>query len=290
MRAFVLALAVVLMAAPSAATPPPAVTGDVHSVTVVKGESLRTIGSRYGVDPATIASDNSLRASAPLRNGVVLRLDNRHIVPEALVPGTIVINVPQRLLFFAGADEFRALPIAVGRPSWRTPLKPFTIATKEIDPSWEVPPSILEEARRAGKSQPPVVPPGPDNPLGKHWLGLSIGGVGIHGTNAPSSVYQSTTHGCIRLHPDDIAWLFGEVEVGTPGQFIYEPVLLAARGGEVFLEVHRDVYRLGPPDALEYVRERAAALGVSDLVDWLRAADVVAAHDGVARVVTRAGR
>src|SRR5207244_4257585 len=48
------------------------------------------------------------------------------------------------------------------------------------------------------------VPPSPANPLGKYWLGLSIPGVGIHGTNAPSSIYNLQTHGCIRLHPDDI--------------------------------------------------------------------------------------
>ena len=60
------------------------------------------------------------------------------------------------------------------------------------------------------------MPPGPDNPLGKHWLGLSIHGYGIHGTIAPSSIYQFRTHGCIRLHPDDIAELFLTCRVVLP--------------------------------------------------------------------------
>ena len=69
---------------------------------------------------------------------------------------------------------------------------------------WIVPESIQEEMRREGKDVLTRVPPGPDNPLGRHWIGLSIGGIGIHGTIAPSSVYHFRSHGCIRLHPDDV--------------------------------------------------------------------------------------
>jgi L,D-transpeptidase ErfK/SrfK len=156
-----------------------------------------------------------------------------------------------------------------------------------MNPTWDVPASIRAEARRAGRSLPLKVPPGPNNPLGAYWLGLSSGGVGIHGTNAPTSVYQVTTHGCIRLHPADIAALFSHVQVGTEGLSVYQPVLVGVDGDHVFVEVHRDAYRRGPQDPLEFVRARTRELGVFERVDWDLAAAVIRQRDGVARAVTR---
>ena len=141
-----------------------------------------------------------------------------------------------------------AIPVAVGRPQWATPRGSFTIVLREENPTWDVPRSILDEARRRGRSHPARVPPGPDNPLGAFWLGLSQGSIGLHGTNAPSSIYSFASHGCVRLHPDDIAWLFPRVAVGDRVELIYEPVLLAAVGAQVFLEVHRDAYQLAATD------------------------------------------
>ena len=109
--------------------------------------------------------------------------------------------------------------------------------------------------------------------------------MGIHGTNAPSSIYQAATHGCIRLHPDDIEWLFARVLVGTVVRTIYEPVLLSVWEDDVFLEVHPDVYRRGS-GALETARVLAAEAGVTERVDWRSAAMVIAARHGVARAVT----
>ena len=106
---------------------------------------------------------------------------------------SIVITLPQRLLFHYVDGGLRAhYPIAVGLSDWQTPLGPFTIIEKEEDPTWDVPESIQEEMRLEGKRVLTKVPPGPDNPLGRHWLRLSFSGVGLHGTNVPSSVYRGT--------------------------------------------------------------------------------------------------
>jgi L,D-transpeptidase ErfK/SrfK len=144
----------------------------------------------------------------------------------------------------------------------------------------------MEEARRAGVVLPRAVPPGPLNPLGDYWLGLSVGGVGIHGTNAPSSIYQTVTHGCIRMHPDDIAALFPDVQVNARGTLLYEPVLLTQVGREVLLEVHPDVYRLGPTDVERFVRTRAVTAAVTVEIDWSRVAAVVAERAGIPRVIS----
>jgi L,D-transpeptidase ErfK/SrfK len=144
--------------------------------------------------------------------------------------------------------------------------------------------------RREGKAVLEEVPPGPDNPLGTHWLGLSLRGFGIHGTIAPSSVYQFRSHGCIRLHPDDIAELFGHTEVGDTGLLVYQPVLLAVtEDGRILLEVHQDIYNKNM-DAAKTVREMAGAHGLSRSIDWPAADAVIAAHEGLAREVGRLPR
>lgn len=266
--------------------PAPRLSGGVRTHVVVAKESLRSIGSRAGIDPRTIAHDNGLPLNAVVEIGTALRLDNRHITPAQLVHGTIVVNVPQRMLFFANEEETLAAPVAVGSAGWPTPLGPFSIREKELNPTWDVPASIAAEARDQGKPLPARVPPGPSNPLGRHYLALSVGSVGIHGTNAPTSIYQARTHGCIRMHPDDVAVLFERVAVGTSGMVVYEPVLLAMQEGEVFLEVHPDVYRKGPPP-LAVAHQLAEELSIAHLVDWTLVARLAGERHGIARPVTR---
>ena len=283
MAILLLVLAIVTAAASAAAQP---VTGGVSSVTVSRGDTLRHLGSRLGVDPRTIAVDNNLPPDGPMPVGRVLFIDNRHIVPAIPPKLAIIVNIPQRTLFLVSASGVTAYPVAVGRSSWRTPLGAFSIVSKETNPTWEVPASIRAEARRAGRSLPLSVPPGPNNPLGAHWLGLSIAGVGVHGTNAPTSIYQAVTHGCIRLHADDVARVFGEVSVGTAGMAVYQPVLLAVDGDDVLLEAHRDIYHRGPQDASGFVRALAREAGLFDRIDWTVAETVLQRREGVARVVT----
>ena len=267
------------------------VVGGTGTYEVSSGDTWQAIGARFGIDTRTLAADNGLTVSEPLHAGQRILVDNRHIVPDAVVRSPIVVNVPQRMLFLSGRDGLiAAFPAAVGRANWRTPLGRFTVLTRERDPSWEVPQSILEEARRAGKSLPPVVPPGPDNPLGQLWLGLSLGSVGIHGTNAPTTIYRVATHGCIRLHPDDIAELFDRVEVGTSGEVIYEPILLTVEGEDILLEAHPDAYHRAPGPPLTEVTRRAALLGIVDRLDMTAVERVLKARDGIARSVAASGR
>jgi L,D-transpeptidase ErfK/SrfK len=141
--------------------------------------------------------------------------------------------------------------------------------------------------RREQKIVREEVPPGPDNPLGSHWLGLSLAGYGIHGTIAPSSVFHFQSHGCIRLHPDDVADLFSQVKVGTAGRIVYQPVLLAVvEDGRILLEVHRDIYTQGIAPA-QIVSDLAAANGLSQYIDWPSVQAVIAAQDGLARDIGR---
>ena len=269
-------------------TSPPVelLTGREFVHTVQKSESLTSVGARFGVEVKVLATGNALKPGSHLREGQQLRVDNRHIAPANLADG-ILINLPQRMLFyFRDSRLVRFYPVGLGRSDWPTPTGNFTIASKQENPIWTVPKTIQEEMRREGEIVKEIVPPGPDNPLGKHWLGLSIHGYGIHGTIAPSSIYQFRTHGCIRLHPDDIAELFSDVSRGTPGIIIYKPLVVTRLGRQVFLEVHRDIYRKEPNllDALVTIA-RTNNLGPS--LDWEIAKEIIAKQEGVARDATK---
>ena len=260
--------------------------GREFTYTVQPGDSLTAIGARFGVGANILAATNKLAANARLQPAQELNIDNRHIVPRAADDG-VVINIPQRILYlFKEGHAHRAYPVALGKQDWPTPSGQFKIAVKEENPVWDVPKSIQEEMRRDGKEVKTCVPPGPDNPLGKHWLGLSITGYGIHGTIAPASVYQFQTHGCIRLHPDDVAELFPAVERGTPVLLLYRRLLLARSGDRLFLEVHPDIYRKQPSIEPE-LRQLVDSENLASLIDWKLAADIMRRQQGIARNVTK---
>ncbi len=211
-----------------------------------------------------------------------------HLVPSIGEGQTLVINVPQRMLFrFEDGKPVDAHPVGVGRREWPTPAGAFDVIAKEVNPTWDVPLSIREEMRRLGQPVVEQVPPGPDNPLGSYWIGLSLRHIGIHGTNAPSSLYRASTHGCVRLDDAALAALYERVEIGTRGRVIYEPVLLALTPRGVLLEAHPDIYRRAVEPAIRQVARQAAALGVTERVDWVVAAKVIRERKGVPLPVDR---
>jgi L,D-transpeptidase ErfK/SrfK len=253
---------------------------------VVPGDTLLSIAARRGVDAATIALENGLEPRARLEVGTLLRVPAVHIAPPATADG-IVVNLPQRMLFlWEDGRLVRSWPVAVGGTKWKTPRGAFRVAEMEEDPTWDVPVSIQREMRSRGQRVRKKVPPGRGNPLGSHWVGLNVGNIGIHGTNAPSSIYRFATHGCIRMHPDDVAELFGRVTLDTPVHLVYEPALLTVNRGEVMVEAHPDPYGLAR-DAEALVRAQAEELGVEDRVDWTAVRKVLRRREGVARAVGR---
>lgn len=264
---------------------PAELVGEPFEYTVQSGDSLTRIGARFGVEQIVLARTNGIKYSAMLHPGQLLRIDNRHIVPERLEEG-IVINLPQRMLYYFQAGKLVLhYPVGLGRPSWPTPEGRFRVVDPQENKTWHVPKSIQEEMRREGKVVLTQVPPGPDNPLGKHWLGLGIPGIGIHGTIAPASVYHFQSHGCIRSHPDDIAALFQHVTKGEPGKIIYAPVLLARlEDGRIFLEVNRDIYKKGI-EPITIVERSAQAQGLTDMLNWAEVKNVIRLKEGLAREV-----
>ena len=259
--------------------------GQVFDYTAKKKESLHSVSAKYGVDSRIIAEENDLPLATRLQPGQTVHIDNRHVAPCDITDG-ILVNLPQRMLFFYKDDKLQtSYPIAVGKPTWRTPTGGFQVLRLTKDPVWTVPESIQDEMEEKGVVVKDRVPPGPHNPLGDYWMGLTIPGIGIHATNAPVSIYSYRTHGCVRLQPANAKDLFHRITPGTPGMIVYEPVIFATTGdGEVFLEVDLDIYKKGKSD-LGDVKRIADSARIANLVDWNSAAAVVKNHDGLAHEV-----
>lgn len=113
----------------------------------------------------------------------------------------ILISVPDRqLALIDGGQIVKIYPIAVGADGTPSPEGDFTIISRVTNPSWT----------HKGK----VMGPGKGNPVGSRWMGLSLKGYGIHGTNAPRSIGKAASHGCFRMGRKDVEELFTLVRVG----------------------------------------------------------------------------
>ncbi len=113
----------------------------------------------------------------------------------------IVVSLLDRKLALLENDSVvKIWNTAVGTESTPTPSGTFTIINRIVNPSYY----------KNGK----VIPPGPANPVGTRWMGLSLKGFGIHGTNSPGSIGRKASHGCIRMRNKDAEELFDLVRVG----------------------------------------------------------------------------
>jgi lipoprotein-anchoring transpeptidase ErfK/SrfK len=134
------------------------------------------------------------------------------VEPRALTVASsrvIVINRGQNLLtLYNGIKPWHEFHVATGQAAYPTPAGRFHIVVMWKNPWWYPPP----DPWAAGESP---TPPGPNNPLGTRWMGLSAPGVGIHGTPQPQSIGYSLSHGCIRMLIPQAEWLFDHVSVGT---------------------------------------------------------------------------
>jgi lipoprotein-anchoring transpeptidase ErfK/SrfK len=123
-------------------------------------------------------------------------------------PVIVIRRGSNRLYLYRGMRFERVFGVATGQSVYPTPLGRWRVVVKARNPWWYPPNSAW------AKGEKPV-PPGPGNPLGTRWMGLSASGVGIHGTPDDASIGYSASHGCIRMHIRDAEWLFNHVTVGT---------------------------------------------------------------------------
>ena len=141
-----------------------------------------------------------------------LRLEFLELKPRitrsSIGPVIVIRRGSNRLYLYEGMRFQRVFGVATGQSIYPTPLGRWSVVVKWRNPWWYPPNSDW------AKGEKPV-PPGPGNPLGTRWMGLSASGVGIHGTPDDASIGYSASHGCIRMHISDAEWLFNHVNIGT---------------------------------------------------------------------------
>ncbi|MBE3590021.1 MAG: L,D-transpeptidase [Firmicutes bacterium] len=177
-------------------------------------------------------------------------------VQAAPAAARIEINLSAyRLTLYQGDAAVASYRVAIGAPNRRaggalrvtaTPTGRFWIGKKTKNPSW-IPPSWW--IREEGWSETFFVPPGPANPLGLRWLGLSrpgYSGYGIHGTADEASIGRAVSLGCVRMRNADVVDLFDRVAVGTPVDIVDRTVeVVRGPDGGALLALYPSVYGRG---------------------------------------------
>ena len=218
------------------------VVGELQVVVVEGDNTLSDLARTYGLGYDEIVAANP--GVDPWLPGVGTRvlLPTQYVLPP--VRDGVVLNIAAKRLYYfpprtdGEAPSVYTFPVGIGRVGWETPIGATTVIAKARDPHWYVPWSVQQEHKVAGNPLPAVVPPGPDNPLGAFVLKLDMPGYLIHGTNKPYGVGMRVSHGCVRLYPEDIEFLFPEVAIGAAVSIMNEPFLLGERDGELFFEAH----------------------------------------------------
>ncbi len=217
--------------------------GGITTVQAGAEETLIDIARKHGLGYDEIRAANPAVDSWMPREGTTVILPRLYLLPMAPREG-IVINVSEMRLYYYPKPKkgetatVEIYPVSIGRGDWNTPLVTTRISSKVVDPSWTPPKSIKAEHAADGDPLPDVVRAGPDNPLGKYALRMTLPSYLIHGTNKEFGIGMQVTHGCMRLYPEHIERLFRAVPVGTPVRIINQRYKAGWHRGTLYLEVH----------------------------------------------------
>ncbi|NEX19186.1 L,D-transpeptidase family protein [Thiorhodococcus mannitoliphagus] len=208
------------------------------------------------------------------------------VLPDSAPREGIVINRAEKRLYYYPPDkpnEVRIYTISVGKDAMGTPLGSFDVIQKRENPTWTPGPNVRAAHEAYGDILPAVVPPGPDNPLGRYAIRLSRPDYLIHGTSQPWGIGMEVSGGCIRMYPEGVEELYPMVELKTPVNIIDQPYKVGWRGSDLYLEVQtgekseRKAARQVIPDAI--------ANDPEVVIDWGLVEQVVEADTGIPQVV-----
>jgi L,D-transpeptidase ErfK/SrfK len=175
--------------------------------------------------------------------GRTITLPTQFVLPEAPREGIVINVAAMRLYYFpprnAGDPQVvYTHPVGIGKIGWNTPEGQTKVIAKEKDPVWRVPDSVRKEHLEDGDELPAVVPPGPDNPLGNRKFTLAWPTYLIHGTNKAYGVGMRSSHGCIRLYPEDVDPIYDMVPIGTKVRIVDQPFLFGWHENAMYFQAY----------------------------------------------------
>ncbi|GMQ36738.1 L,D-transpeptidase LdtE [Enterobacter asburiae] len=218
--------------------------GQNQTYTIQEGDNkLQTIARRFNTAAQVILETNNTIAPVNPAPGTVITIPSQMLLPDTPREGIVVNLAELRLYYFPpGENIVQVFPLGIGQLGLETPVTTTRVSQKIPNPTWTPTPGIRARSLEKGIKLPPVVPAGPNNPLGRFALRLGVGNGEylIHGTSAPDSVGLRVSSGCMRMNAPDIKALFEQVRVGTRVQIINEPVKFSVEpDGKRYIEVHR---------------------------------------------------
>lgn len=259
--------------------------GRIQHHVVEGGETMANIAKHYDVGfLALMAANKGVDPFLP-QEGYVLSVPTQMILPPVEYKG-IVINLAELRLYYFEPEinKVHVFPVGIGRVGRDTPEMVTKISEKRPNPTWTPPSSIRKEYLEKGIELPPIVPSGPENPLGEFALRLAYGSGDylIHGTNKDFGIGLRVSAGCIRMEPKDIEWLFSQVQKGEKVTVINQPVKVSLEPGRiVYLEAHEPLTRSnGVQDELTVPIELDWWMGELNLDDT-KARAVLTSQNGV---------
>jgi L,D-transpeptidase ErfK/SrfK len=165
------------------------------------------------------------------------------VLPASIREGVVVNVAAMRIFYFPPRKRGEPQlvythPIGIGKVGWKTPEGTTRIISRQKDPVWVVPKSVRDEHAEDGETLPDRVPAGPNNPLGQYMFRLSWPSYLIHGTNKPYGVGMRSSHGCMRLYPEDIAVFFDLIPIGTKVTVVNQPYMFGWRDHTLYLQAY----------------------------------------------------
>jgi len=270
--------------------------GSIRQYAPVQGDTFLDLARFYGLGYNELEQANpGIDPWIPETKTKSVILPTAWIIPQGAHQG-VVVNIPEMRLYYfhpkreGGPQLVTTYPVGLGRDEWRTPKGRFKIQGKTKNPTWVIPESIRKEHIAERGDHRTMIPGGAaDNPLGKFRFELTMPSYRIHGTDIPWGVGMQVSHGCVRLYPEDIEALFPVVPVGTPGEFIYQPIKVGARDGRIYVEAAPDIYKLVPDMQAEAAR-LIGELGWQQYIDAEKLRRAVDGQSGVPTDVTLGDR
>jgi lipoprotein-anchoring transpeptidase ErfK/SrfK len=166
-----------------------------------KFQKIQLSFARNSLDTSSAAKQPTTSSTTQPEGASVIQPVKQTLAQSATGHHQIVISIPDRqLAILENGEVLKIYAIAVGSSITPSPDGDFVIINRAKDPTY-----------RHGDVE---IDPGKDNPLGSRWMGLSMRGYGIHGTNVQSSVGKAVSHGCFRMRRHDVEELYSIVQVG----------------------------------------------------------------------------
>jgi L,D-transpeptidase ErfK/SrfK len=286
--------------------------GYVQRTEIGKEDTLPDVARRFDVGYEEMLTANP--GVDPWLPGVgrEVVIPTQFILPAAPHEGVVVDVAAMRIFYYpprkkGEPETVYTHPIGIGKVGWKTPEGTTKIVSRQKDPVWVVPKSVRDEHAEDGEKLPAQVPAGPDNPLGQYEFRLSWPSYLIHGTNKPYGVGMRSSHGCIRLYPEDIAVFFDLIPIGTKVTVVNQPYLFGWKDGTLYFQA----YAVMEDDSRNWSKDRKRLLANlaspklrgkiaqhDEEIDWQRVGDlahspravpvpITGSHDGIDSVIAQ---